>query len=41
MPLKPSGKRIYQEVWAVAHTMLKKNSIYHQKEKLWWEQEKW
>lgn len=38
MPLKPSGRRVYEEVWAMAAHILKKSSIYHDKRNRWWEQ---
>jgi len=37
LPAKPTGRRIYEEVWAVAQNILKKSSIYHHKKNLWWE----
>jgi hypothetical protein len=41
MPLKPTGKRVYDEVWAIASNILKKDSIYHDKRNRWWEQKNW
>jgi hypothetical protein len=41
MPLKPTGRRVYEEVWAVASNILKKASIYHDKRNRWWEQRNW
>ena len=38
MPLQPTGKSLYDEVWAVARQQLKKTSNYIQdKGNLWWE----
>ena len=39
--MKPNGRRIYEEVWAIASSILKKNSIYHDKRNRWWEQANW
>ncbi|TNV87076.1 hypothetical protein FGO68_gene9179 [Halteria grandinella] len=41
LPIKPSGRRIYDEVWAVASNILKKSSIYHDRRNRWWEQAGW
>jgi hypothetical protein len=41
IPFKPTGIRVYEEVWAVASSILKKNSIYHDKRNRWWEQANW
>jgi hypothetical protein len=41
LPLKPSGRRVYEEVWLAASHILKKSSIYHNKQNLWWEQSNW
>lgn len=41
VPLKPTGRRIYEEVWAIASNILKKNSIYHDKRNRWWEHANW
>ncbi|CDW76980.1 ubiquitin carboxyl-terminal hydrolase 15 [Stylonychia lemnae] len=41
LPAKPTGRRIYEEIWAVAQNILKKSSIYHHKKNLWWEQKNW
>lgn len=40
-PLKTSGFRIYQEVWAVAHSILKQDSEAVLKDNLWWESDNW
>ncbi len=32
LPLKPTGKRIYEEVWAMAQQILKFNSPWHLKQ---------
>lgn len=41
LPLQPTGKRIYEEVWSIAHQILKKNSRYFEKENLWWNEKNW
>jgi ubiquitin carboxyl-terminal hydrolase 4/11/15 len=41
MPLKPTGRRVYEEVWALASNILKKSSIYHDKRNRWWELPNW
>lgn len=41
LPLQPTGKRLYEEVWAVAHSLLKKDSQYHDRESHWWNQKEW
>jgi hypothetical protein len=41
MPLKPTGKRVYEEVWSVACNILKRTSIYHDRRNRWWEQKNW
>lgn len=41
LPKCPSGRRVYEEVWAVAQNILKKSSIYHNMKNLWWEQANW
>lgn len=41
LPLKPTGRRVYEEIWALASNILKKSSIYHDKRNRWWEQKSW
>jgi len=41
LPFIPTGRRLYEEVWAVACNILKKSSIYHDSKNLWWEQKNW
>lgn len=41
LPSAPTGRRIYEEVWAVAHNLLHKNSKFLKKENLWWNQKDW
>jgi hypothetical protein len=41
LPSQPSGLRIYQEVWSIAHNILKSSSKYLDHDKLWWRQENW
>lgn len=41
LPIYLSGRRLYEEVWAVACNLLKKSSIYHDNKNLWWEQRNW
>ena len=41
MPTVPSGRRIYDEVWASAHVLLKPNSRYHRPLTRWWERKNW
>ena len=41
MPTVPSGRRIYDEVWASAHVMLKPNSRFHRPMTRWWERKNW
>lgn len=40
LPMKPTGRRIYEEVWAVAHNILKKDVIMPH-DQLWWNQKDW
>jgi hypothetical protein len=32
LPYNPTGRRIYEEVWAIAHNLLHKNSKFLKKE---------
>jgi len=45
MPLKPTGRRIYEEVWSMAHTLVKDSSRLFDtkadKPKFWWQQRDW
>jgi hypothetical protein len=41
IPLRPTGRRVYEEVWALASKILKKTSIYHDKRNRWWEFQNW
>ena len=41
MPFHPSGRRIYDEVWAAAHVLLKPNSKFHRVNARWWERKDW
>ena len=41
LPIKPTGRRVYEEIWSVASVLLKKSSIYHNKKNRWWEQKGW
>lgn len=41
MPKYPSGRRIYDEVWASAHVFLKPNSKFHRLNSRWWERKDW
>ena len=41
MPAMPSGRRIYDEVWASANILLKPNSRYHRPMTRWWERKNW
>lgn len=41
MPLKPTGRRIYEEVWALASKILKDTSVYHDRRNRWWEGPNW
>jgi hypothetical protein len=39
IPLKPTGRRVYEEIWAVAHNILKKDGNLIPHDQLWWNQE--
>ena len=41
MPAQPSGRRIYDEVWALAHVLIKPNSKIHRPNSRWWERRDW
>ena len=41
LPFCLTGKRLYEEVWAVANNVLKKTSAFHDLKNLWWEQRNW
>lgn len=38
LPLKPTGRRVYEEIWAIASNIVKKTSGWHDKRNRWWEQ---
>ena len=41
MPTVPSGRRVYEEIWASAHVLLKPTSRYHRPMTRWWERKGW
>ena len=41
MSNKPTGRRIYEEVWSIAHRILKKDSKFLERDQLWWNQKNW
>ena len=41
MPKAPSGRRVYEEVWASAHVLLRPNSRFHTPNYRWWEKKNW
>jgi hypothetical protein len=41
LPSQPSGLRVYNEVWSLAHNILKKDSKFLSQDKLWWKQSNW
>ena len=41
LPLKPTGRRIYEEIWAIAHNILKKDGNLIPYDQLWWNQKDW
>ena len=41
LPKEPSGRRIYDEVWAAAHVLLKPSSKYNLPRHRWWERRDW
>jgi len=41
LPTVPSGRRIYDEIWATAHVLLKPNSRFHRPMTRWWERKNW
>ena len=41
LPFNPTGKRLYEEIWAIAHNLLHKNSKFLKKENLWWNSTTW
>jgi len=41
MPIEPSGRRIYDEVWALAHVLVKPTSKFHRPNSRWWERKDW
>ena len=44
LPLMPTGRRIYEEVWAMAQIMLKRDSkflVSREKTNFWWEDKDW
>ena len=40
LPSKPTGYRIYEEVWAQAQLILKRSSAHLTRDKLWWQKGK-
>lgn len=38
---KPCGRRLYDEVWAIASNLLKQNCKYHRPSLRWWERKDW
>ena len=41
LPTVPSGRRVYDEVWASAHVMLRPNTRFHRPTIRWWERKNW
>ena len=41
LPRKPTGRRIYEEVWALAHNILKKDSKFLNPANQWWNDKNW
>ena len=41
LPTVPSGRRIYEEIWAGAHILLRASSRYHRHNSRWWERRNW
>ena len=41
LPKQPSGRRIYDEVWSVAHLLLRPTSKYNLPPHRWWELKNW
>jgi hypothetical protein len=41
LPTQPTVRRIYEEVWAIAHNILKKDSKLLPHDDLWWNQPDW
>ena len=41
LPQMPSGRRIYDEVWAIAHVLIKPTSRLHKPMSRWWERKDW
>lgn len=41
LPTVPSGRRIYEEVWASAHILLRHTSRFHRVNSRWWERRNW
>lgn len=41
VPLQPTGKRLYEEVWSIAHAILEKSSIYLDYDNQWWNKNNW
>ena len=41
LPLEPTGREIYDEIWALAHGILKSDSKYLDSKNLWWNKSNW
>lgn len=41
LPRNPTGKVLYEEIWAMAHNVLVKDSRFLDKKNLWWNQKDW
>jgi hypothetical protein len=41
IPRKPCGRRLYDEVWAIASNLLKPNSKFQRPSMRWWERKDW
>ena len=41
LPQMPSGRRIYDEVWAIAHVLINPTSRLHKPMSRWWERKDW
>lgn len=41
IPRKPSGRRLYDEVWSIASTLLRANCKFQRPSLRWWETKNW
>lgn len=41
IPRKPCGRRLYDEVWAIASNLLKQGCKFHRPSLRWWERKDW